>query len=155
MRQLICPQALPGSLQECDGAGWLRVYKALQISGVTRAVASHCTVAGVTHDGLSLQLDPAHDTLYNESVRERIELALQELFGRELKLVITPQGIRQETPAMYAQRQKALRLQAAIDSVRNDPNVKRLVTVLGAEIAEASVVPAGTGVKGEAHGRKE
>ena len=122
---------------------WIPVSQALQVGGVTGAIISHCEIAAVSGTELVLRLDGAHDTLYNDTHRQRIQTALGKYFGTGISLQVEPGTIQSETPAAWRERRRLERLAAAKESFVNDDRVQAIVTAFSGRIQEHTIEPVG------------
>jgi DNA polymerase-3 subunit gamma/tau len=87
-----------------------------------------------------LPTDKQH--LNTQQLRGRIETALREHFGRELRLTIVPGTPSRPTPADLRLAGENERMRAAREAIESDPNVRALQEQLGATLEADSVRPA-------------
>jgi DNA polymerase-3 subunit gamma/tau len=129
------------SLEEFSPDHWLALFRALNLSGVTRSVVSNTIVSAVEGDTLRFVLDQQQAGLYNEVHRQRLETALSEYFARKVSVSVEEGELNRESPARHQLRCKAERQQAAIEELQQDPNVKMLVKEFDARLDIDSVTP--------------
>jgi len=130
---------------------WPGLIDQLTLSGMARELARHCTPAAQSENLLKLHLDSTALGLLNDRAKGRLQDALNAHLGLSLKLEIdlaaagdgqVPSVEAAATPAQQAVAHQEQRLNAAEQAIANDPNVKRMQEVFGAEIQSGSVAPA-------------
>ena len=87
-----------------------------------------------------LPADKQH--LNTQQLRGRIETALREHFGRELRLAIVARTPSRPTPADLRLASENERMRTAREAIENDPNVRALQEQLGATLEADSIRPA-------------
>ncbi len=117
---------------------WHRLAGQLDISGSVRLLAANCAFVERTGNGVQLQLDERSETLLTEVRRRTLEQALAGYFGEPLKLSIRV-GDAGETPVQRKRRLEAERLEAAKKGLEEDPNVRILQDMFGAELQPDTV----------------
>ncbi len=117
---------------------WHRLAGQLDISGSVRLLAANCAFVERTGNGVQLQLDERSETLLTEARRRTLEQALGRYFGEPLKVSIRVGGAG-ETPVQRERRLEAERLEAAKKGLEEDPNVRILQDMFGAELQPDTV----------------
>jgi DNA polymerase-3 subunit gamma/tau len=117
---------------------WHRLAGQLDISGSVRLLAANCAFVERTGNGVQLQLDERSETLLTEARRRTLEQALARYFGEPLKVSIRVGGAG-ETPVQRERRLEAERLEAAKKGLEEDPNVRILQDMFGAELQPDTV----------------
>lgn len=121
-------------------ASWTEIIAALNISGRTRELANNCVLDGIDDSSCRLLLDPGFQQVGTKA-EDNLRAALQNYYGKPLKLVISKQVEQQMTPALEMQKAREDRQQAAVDSINNDENVQALKDTFGARIMPGSIEP--------------
>ncbi len=139
------PEPLPAA-QPATGlaADWLELFPKLGLSGMTGSIGANCTLMAVDGDNWLLHLDPGHSALFNATQQRRLNDALNQYHGRELKLHIELRKPEQETPAQAAARKRANRQREAEASIHNDPLVQQMIQQFAASIRADSIEPVDT-----------
>lgn len=119
---------------------WTDIIAALKIGGRTRELANNCVLDGIDEQVCRLLIDPGFQRV-GSIAEEKLREALQNYFGRPLKLQITPQISQQMTPALEIQKAREDRQQAAVDAINNDPNIQDLKEHFDARILPGSIEP--------------
>lgn len=119
---------------------WTEIIAALNISGRTRELANNCVLDGIDDSSCRLLLDPRFQQVGTKA-EDNLRAALQNYYGKSLKLVITQQAVQQMTPALEIQKAREDRQQAAVDSINTDENVQTLKDTFGARIMPGSIEP--------------
>jgi len=134
------PITLPAS-QTFNGADWPQLVAGLRLGGVARQLAGNCACVGWDNERIQLTLDPAHKGLMVESTQANLKKALEQHFGRPLRLEIRLGAVEAITPAQIEAQQRQDRQQAAEHSIANDPLVQALGKQYGARVVAGSVKP--------------
>jgi DNA polymerase III subunit gamma/tau len=119
---------------------WPEIISALKLSGRTKELANNCVLEHIDAQSCRLLLDPSFQQVGNKS-EENLKIALQNYFGKNLKLVIVAQSSQQMTPAVQIQKAQEQKQQAAIESIQDDPHVQALKDSFGARILPGSIEP--------------
>lgn len=122
-------------------AEWLELFPRLGLSGMTGSIGANCTLIEANGDDWLLHLDPAHSALFNATQQRRLNEALNQHLGRNLKLRIELLRPEQETPAQAAARQRAERQRQAEQSIHDDPLVQQMIQQFGATVRADSIEP--------------
>lgn len=118
------------NLAELQPEHWIELFYQLQLTGITRNIASHCVLTEVGEGHLGLLLHDAQGGVFNEKQQSKIESALQEYFGKPLQVGFTLGEITArhgETPAAWRRRKETERQQEALDTFKADDNVREIV----------------------------
>ena len=119
---------------------WSEIIAAMNINGRTKELANNCVLADLDDNRCELLLDPSFQRVGNKA-EQNLQTALQNYFGKPLKLEIKSQSTQQLTPAIEQQQARENLQQAAIDSINNDPNVTNLKENFAARILPGSIEP--------------
>ena len=141
------PEVLPAA-QPATGlaADWLELFPKLGLSGMTGSIGANCTLISVEGDNWLLHLDPAHSALFNPTQQRRLNEALNQFHGRELKVLIELCKPEQETPAQAAASKRANRQREAEASIHQDPVIQQMIQQFAAVIRADSIEPLDTSV---------
>jgi len=120
---------------------WGETVAKLNLAGLTRELAHHCTLDAVDGTVLRLTLDQASAHLLNKEREAVLKQALAALYGRPMDLRIALGSPRTETPARERQRNQTERQQAAVETILNDPNVQALQENFNARVDAGSIRP--------------
>lgn len=131
----------PLSLDQLRPDSWNALFERLGFGGVVGNIASHCILVDVTDNAMSLQLDAANATLFSDSYTARIQEHLTVTLNTPVTVKIEVTPLSAETPALRKNRMQNERREAALLSLKNDPNVQVLVSDFDAVLDEASVQP--------------
>ncbi|MEM7278796.1 MAG: DNA polymerase III subunit gamma/tau [Pseudomonadota bacterium] len=119
---------------------WFRIIPELSLSGVERMLASNCAWTSSSTGRIELSLDERGSSQYTEERRIALERALAKHFDCDLVLHIAVGGAA-ETPAQRVVRKEDEQMQAARQAINDDPNVKVMQDLFGAEVDPDSVHP--------------
>jgi DNA polymerase-3 subunit gamma/tau len=134
------PQSSSGS-QHADfwkKPDWHRLVGQMDITGSVRLLAANCALAGREGEVVELQLDARSETLLTEPRRQTLEQAMASYFGEPLRVNVRI-GDGEETPMQRERRLEAERIEAARRKLEEDPNVRTLQDMFGAELQRDTV----------------
>lgn len=120
---------------------WGGIVAALGLRAAARELAVNCALVSRDDKRIVLALDPVHEQLAGNNVRQRLEQALQQHFNAPIKLDITITKPDAETPATRRARLQDERHQAAVQSIEDDAVVKNLRDVFNAEVRPDLIQP--------------
>ncbi|HFD13137.1 MAG TPA: DNA polymerase III subunit gamma/tau [Crenotrichaceae bacterium] len=120
---------------------WEKILSRLQLAGLTKELASHCTLQSMSDGRCTLLLDPAHAHLQNDTAVNGLQQALYDKLDAKLKLIIKIETQQHESPAGKRERMSDERQQAAQQAIEQDDNVKALQQQFDATIIPGSVEP--------------
>ncbi|MCB1691363.1 MAG: hypothetical protein KDI19_01295, partial [Pseudomonadales bacterium] len=124
-----------------DPGDWDRLFGELDLSGVTRALASNCVMGSIDDEQVVLLLREQHASLWNASHEARIAQALTKRLGREMRLTIEIRDTDGETPAQAQERRDDEERAKAIDAISNDGNVKQIIEAFDGKLNMGSIMP--------------
>ncbi len=112
---------------------WHRLAGQLEITGSVRLLAANCAFCDRQGTTVRLKLDARSETLLTEQRRRSLQAAMCTYFGESLSVRIQV-GDGDETPVQREQRENQEKLEAARRELENDPNIRTLQDMFGAEI---------------------
>jgi DNA polymerase-3 subunit gamma/tau len=122
-----------------EAVDWAGVVQALDLRGPARQLADSCELT--SNAGGSWQLvvpaDKAH--LNTQQLKSRLETALREQHGRDLKITITVGRPSRPTPAELRRANESARMREAREAVEADPNVKAIQAAFDATLEADSI----------------
>lgn len=119
---------------------WAHIVDRLQLSGLAKALASHCTVNSDDGQHVELLLCASHQSILSKKLEDRLKTALSDYLGRDVALRITVRETAGAvTPAQQRQQQRAQALDKAHVELGQDRFVQRLVEVFDAKLQPDSL----------------
>ena len=122
-------------------ADWPRLLENLGLLGMVYNIASNCELIQADGPSLHFVLDVGNASLFNASHRDKIRLALQNYFERELSVSIEVGQPRGETPAMQTVRAARERQAEAVAEIESDRELQSLIARFDGELDPASIAP--------------
>ena len=122
-------------------ADWQAIIGSLQLTGVSHALATHCSLEERSGNSMRLALAQEHESLMAGSSIEKLTKALKKLYGEEFELAIDVINSTIDSPAQRELDDKAQQLSAAEDNLKEDTFVRALEQGLQAEIVPGSIQP--------------
>jgi DNA polymerase-3 subunit gamma/tau len=119
---------------------WSALLAQLNVRGMARELAKHCTLESYVDGRLTLNLAPQHKHLLtNKMAHEKLQAALADYFVQPVRLVVMLGVNNVATPAAVEQHLKQTRQQQAVEAITQDPFVREAQTQLSAQIVEESI----------------
>ena len=118
---------------------WDDIVNQLPLSGLPRQLASHCVFVGKDGAQLNLMLAPVHAHLGSEKILQRLQEALSQFYGDNVKIILTSGEIESDTPAIKQEKQQKQDLSEAVRAMEEDPNVVAMKEILNAKLDTQSV----------------
>jgi DNA polymerase-3 subunit gamma/tau len=120
---------------------WNTLLAQLNVRGMARELAKHCTLENYADGQMTLKLAPQHKHLLtNKMAQEKLQAALAHYFVQPVKLVVVLGASNvATTPAAVEQQIKQTRQQQAVEAITQDPFVREAQTQLGAQILEETI----------------
>jgi len=123
-------------------ADWHDLVGRMPLSGLTRQLAQHCELAGMSEAQVALRLPPAHKSLLNtKAPQEKLQAELQALLGRAVRLNIVLGEAEGVTPAERSRNEKRERQEMAVAAIEGDPFVRDVMDLFDASIDESTIKP--------------
>jgi DNA polymerase-3 subunit gamma/tau len=118
---------------------WPTLLQRLDLRGPARQLADHCDLKTQSGSAWQLVLPADKEHLNTPQLRARVEAALKEHFGRELKVTIASGTPQRATPAELRKANENERMRAAREAIETDPNVRALQTAFDATLEADSI----------------
>lgn len=125
-------------LEPIAAHNWHEWLAQLPLAGMTLSIANHSALVSVDGDVLNFDVDPAQSALFNDSHQHRIESALRPRLPN-VKVVMTLQQPRGETPAQRQTRLDTTAKNAAKASLEGDPALQTLLKHFDGVVLEDSI----------------
>jgi DNA polymerase-3 subunit gamma/tau len=122
---------------------WSAIISNLNLSGMTQALALHCSLQKRSENEIHLLLDANQAALHNPKQEARLAEALSSYFGQAIALQIhlnkPTENSNLATPARIEQQQQTARLQVAEEALNKDANIQAIIQSFDAKIRPGSV----------------
>jgi len=130
----------PDRQTEREFADWRGLVSRIKVGGMARMLADNCEFTGLYGDNLELAVPEAHKHLLEKAYTDKLQSALEDYFGRRLRLKITAGGSG-NTPAAMENQERQAKLAKAIESIDTDPFVRELVENFDARVNDSTIKP--------------
>lgn len=120
---------------------WQEIIDEMALAGLVKELAGHCILKEHTQDKIHLVLTPAQEHLLNTAQKERLIKALKTRFGDQVRIVITVESQKEETPSQRRIREENQLQEAAEKSVHEDSTVQAIQDMFDATLDEKSIRP--------------
>ena len=128
------PLPAPAAPEEAEAllapARWAELCARLSLNGVTGQLAANCVVRAHTGTTLELGLNPEHAQLLTDGTRAKLEAALGDFLGRQVRLrveIASREG-EVESPAERDARESDERVERASRELREVPDYQDLLS---------------------------
>ena len=118
---------------------WASVVQALDLRGPARQLADSCDLKSSAGGSWQLVVPPDKEHLNTQQLRSRLESALREQYGRDVKLSIAVGQPLRPTPADARRANESARMREAREAIETDPNVKALQAAFDATLEPDSI----------------
>ncbi len=129
-----------------SGEGWQKLIEQMALTGLARELAAHCSLQAYDSEKIHLVLPPGQEYLLKAAQKERLQEAIRQHLGEQIRLLITVDDCTHENPVQMQSRKAAEARQAAVQSIQDDNHVQHLLTTFDGTIdQEATRLVSGTG----------
>jgi DNA polymerase-3 subunit gamma/tau len=118
---------------------WASIVQALDLRGPARQLADSCDLASNAGGSWQLVVPADKEHLNTQQLRTRLETALREQHGRDLRLVISVGQPARPTPAEQRRANESARMREARETIETDPNVKAVQAAFDATLEPDSI----------------
>lgn len=130
------PEVVSNNTNASGIPNWGELLLQLNLTGLTKVLAEHCTIESWSSDSIALTLHEAQKPLLSVKHIERIQGCLQQHLNSQVKLTINVGVVNCETPAAQGQRLQQVARDAAETEIKTDPHIQQLAQTFAAKIAE-------------------
>lgn len=114
----------------------------LNLQGIVRQLAAHCTFQGRHGNVVKLVLDPEGEHYRTAMMEDKLAQALTTYYGQPVRLDFTvSNSAAVNTPARQMKAAAEDRVQQARVSIEADPNVRAMREIFGATVTPDSIRP--------------
>lgn len=118
---------------------WQDIIPRLNLSGITIAIANHCTLEKLTEEEIILGIDPSQTILLNKKQEERLSQALQNYFQKPIRVTIKNGHPDMDTPALRHEVAQIKLKADAEEAISQDPNIKKIIETFNATLLPESI----------------
>jgi DNA polymerase-3 subunit gamma/tau len=120
---------------------WSQMIRSMNLTGMTRQLASHCVLRKISDQVCELWLDRQQAQIRAPQIESNLERSLQQYFGRPLKLVIHTDTLQDDTPAIVEKRVQDERQRLAELEIETDETVRAFQDLFDARVLSGSTRP--------------
>jgi DNA polymerase-3 subunit gamma/tau len=120
-------------------ADWPSVVQSLDLRGPARQLADSCDLQSNQGGAWQLVVPADKEHLNTQQLRARLEAALREQFGRDLRLTIAVGKTARPTPAEVRRSSESVRMREVRETIEADPNVKAVQAAFEATLEPDSI----------------
>lgn len=122
-----------------DTHTWLELIEQANITGVVKALATHCALSRYDKNVLALQIGKEHESLMAGATVTKLKQKLADTFGDKLDVTIEVIEYEVDSPAQQIRDREAEKLSQARVSLEQDDFIQALKRDMQAEIVPGSL----------------
>jgi DNA polymerase-3 subunit gamma/tau len=122
-------------------AEWPQIIQALNLTGAVRQLAESCSLASRDGELFRLNVPRTSEYLLTDQLQKVFIDSLREALGSSANAQFTIVDDAVDTIATRTADESAKKMQAAHDSIEQDPNIQQLVDIFGATVEKESIKP--------------
>jgi len=126
---------------ELSSQSWPIMFTALPLEGMLRNLVANTCLMSIEGNNLVFHSDAGHMRLFGDNHQQKFNQILNTALNSQYQIQVIEGPIQYETPAQRNQRLVAERLQAAVDSIEQDPKVQALRQSFNAQVIMDSITP--------------
>ncbi len=132
-------QATIASAQSLDTQEWLDIIEQAKITGVVKALATHCALRSVEGNQINLLLAKEHESLMAGATVSKLSQHLKQVLGDDKEVSIEMITDLINSPAQQTRDREEQRLNQTQNSLEQDDFVQALKRDMQAEIVPGSI----------------
>jgi DNA polymerase-3 subunit gamma/tau len=113
----------------------------LSLQGMAQQLAKHCVLDAIAEQQVVLRLALEHKHLQTKMATDNLQAALNDYFGKPMKLNIVLGKVEVATPAKIEHQTREVRQQLANESIAQDTFVIDAQSELAASLESESIKP--------------
>lgn len=118
---------------------WTQILSKLDLTGPTKALASHCTWVTLENECAKLLLEPAQAPMLNSKHQERLAKALSKYFDRPIHVSINVGQAQDQSPAAVKRETEIKKHFQAKQIIEQDPHIQAIIQAFDAKILPDSI----------------
>jgi DNA polymerase-3 subunit gamma/tau len=122
-----------------NGRSWVEILAKLQLTGMTYALASNCTLVAISDTKVTLSLAVQHEPMLNKKLSERIEQSLGNYLKKEVKLEIQITTTEGDTPVKKQREENSHKKAKATEAIQNDDDIQKIMGLFDATLDMDSI----------------
>jgi len=122
-----------------DAQQWLSIIEQADITGVVKALATHCALKEIQDNKITLLLAKEHESLMAGATVSKLTQKLKEMYGEDTDVSIDVIEETIDSPAQQTRDREAERLSQAQASLEEDDFIQALKRDMQAEIVPGSI----------------
>ena len=131
----------PAQVKSEAAPEWQKVINDLELSGLVKEFAGHCVLKEQGQNRIHLVLRPAQEHLLKTTQKDKLQKAITDRFGMDIKLIISVEESGTMTPTQQKQQAEQDRQTQEKASFQQDPFVKEMQDTFNATIDLNSIQP--------------
>ncbi len=138
---VMSPSIDPRNTTNHSNIDWPTLVNQLELKGMSKMLAQNCKIKNQSKDCLELCLLSEHKYLLEKNYQDKIQVALNKYFKKNINLEFSVGEIKGITPAELNIQKEQKKLQQAISSIETDPIIQNLVENFDAKLINSSIKP--------------
>ena len=133
------PRASQSAVASTTPGDWAGILQTLDLRGPARQLADSCDLVANAGGAWQLIVPAEKEHLNTQQLRTRLETALREHHGRDLRLTIAVGKPSRPTPAETRRTNESARVREARETIESDPNVRAVQAAFEATLEPDSI----------------
>lgn len=129
--------ATPSAPTSTGADDWRNLLPKLELTGMAYALAANCTIDSMTDNKITLALSVSHEPMLNAKLKDRITEGLSRYFKKPMQLDVVISHAELNTPIKQEKAETDQRMNAARQTVMQEPKIKQLVEMYDATVEVA------------------
>ena len=118
---------------------WVDLLSKITLTGATNALAQSCALQSCAENEIILMLDPSHEALLSQKHIDRIQLAIEKTLKRKMTVSIRVGKSSEPSAQATTEKKKQQRMNKIEHNLRNDSNVKNILSTFDATIITETI----------------
>jgi DNA polymerase-3 subunit gamma/tau len=135
----VAPEVGKPSGSAPPASDWAEVLRSLDLRGPARQLADSCDLKSSSNGAWQLVVPADKEHLNTQQLRSRLEAALRDQYGRDVRLAISVGQPSRPTPAEMRRANESARMREAREAIEADPNVKAMQAAFDATLEADSI----------------
>ncbi len=119
---------------ELNSNTWPRWLNYLELKALSLQLVKNCEFIELTEDKLILNLDSRFNMLLTPQRQQEVELRVQAVLNKKIKLIINNSSNNVNTPAKIDQADQKKKHEDFVTKLQNDPNIDNITKVFNGEL---------------------
>ena len=127
--------------KQVAAADWESIIAQLNLKGAVRQLAQCCAIGAQDEQSIQLDVHASSESLLTDKQKKSLASSLQALLGNDIKVSFQVVANELDTISSRKADASSQQMEAAKDSIKNDPHVHKLMEMFDATVEADSIKP--------------